>query len=89
MRSSFFIFLLTLLRDQDWDLTDIQHHLVRTQRMQTAHNKKFIADIARIDMDIEDLMKQVLTRAKHGCALSHNSHTTEGKCHAHPGKSST
>ena len=45
--------------DQDWDLKDIQHHLVRTQRMQTAHNKKFVADIQRLDMDIEDLMKQV------------------------------
>ena len=46
-------------RDQDWDLKDIQHHLVRTQRMQTSKNKKFISDIARIDNDIEDLMKQV------------------------------
>jgi len=45
--------------DQDWDLKDIQHHLVRTQRMQTAKNNKFVGDIARIDMDIEDLMKQV------------------------------
>lgn len=45
--------------DQDWDLKDIQHHLVRTQRMQTSKNKKFISDIARIDNDIEDLMKQV------------------------------
>ena len=27
--------------------------------MQTAKNKKFVADIARIDNDIEDLMKQV------------------------------
>lgn len=27
--------------------------------MQTSKNKKFISDIARIDNDIEDLMKQV------------------------------
>ena len=53
------MFRVHVYRDQDWDLKDIQHHLVRTQRMQTAKNKKFVADIARIDNDIEDLMKQV------------------------------
>lgn len=31
--------------------------------MQTSKNKKFISDIARIDNDIEDLMKQVLIMA--------------------------
>ncbi len=46
-------------RDANWDLKDIQQHLVRTQRQQTSNNKKFVSDIARIDMTIEDLMKQV------------------------------
>lgn len=55
------LFFFGVYRDQDWDLKDIQHHLVRTQRMQTAKNNKFVGDIARIDMDIEDLMKQVLS----------------------------
>lgn len=64
------VFSRTCDRDQDWDLKDIQHHLVRTQRMQTSKNKKFISDIARIDNDIEDLMKQV----RYGCVmwLSHS-----------------
>ena len=50
---------LLLHRDANWDLKDIQQHLVRTQRQQTSNNKKFVSDIARIDMTIEDLMKQV------------------------------
>ena len=43
--------------DADWDLKDIQHHLVRTQRAQTVHNRKYEDDIARLDTDFEDLMK--------------------------------
>lgn len=50
---------LLLHRDANWDLKDIQQHLVRTQRQQTSNNKKFVSDIARIDLTIEDLMKQV------------------------------
>ena len=46
-------------RDADWNLKDIQQHLVRTQRQQTANNKAFLGHIQRLDSDIEDLMKQV------------------------------
>jgi len=46
-------------------LKDIQHHLVRTQRKQTASNNNFVGHIARLDTDIEDLMKQVLNQL--GC----------------------
>jgi hypothetical protein len=31
--------------------------VVRTQRMQTEKNKKFMGDIQRLDNDIDDLMK--------------------------------
>lgn len=66
---------LLLHRDANWDLKDIQQHLVRTQRQQTSNNKKFVSDIARIDMTIEDLMKQVpntpstfhASHPEHGC----------------------
>lgn len=43
--------------DAAWDLQDIQHHLVRTQRSQTVHNRQFEDHIARLDTDFEDLMK--------------------------------
>jgi len=43
--------------DAAWDMQDIQHHLVRTQRKQTVHNRRFEDHIARLDTDFEDLMK--------------------------------
>ena len=43
--------------DADWDQKQLQHNLVRTQRMMTTENKHMDGEIKRLDNNVEDLLK--------------------------------
>ena len=48
--------------DADWSQTDLQHHLVTTQRMMTADNAEVAAGIAKLDEGVLELMALIKKR---------------------------
>jgi hypothetical protein len=48
--------------DADWSQTDLQHHLVTTQRMMTADNTEVAAGIAKLDEGVLELMALIKKR---------------------------
>ena len=48
--------------DADWSQTDLQHHLITTQRMMTADNTEVAAGIAKLDEGVLELMALIKKR---------------------------
>jgi hypothetical protein len=56
----------SLTSSLDQDLENFRHHFVRMQRMQTARNKNYDAEVQRLDADVDDLLKQAKRPAPAG-----------------------